>query len=244
MGSGCCARCGKHTLVGPLHLENGGPLFCIPCGTAFHAELARKRKQDKRIYEALLGGLQHAQDDELCLELLEDAIRLTHPDRHPPEREKLAQRVTAELLALKPFVRPRPPPSNASDLVPPRNIGISVTPRNTSKEEHGEPISKPSPPSYPCDVCRMTVPYYYCDPCKEKHDAECKARRDKEREQRKRYQERARQRREWRKPNLTCPSCGAQFKGRRKDAKFCSPKCRQKAHRNRHREGGLLEAAA
>ena len=263
MDVGYCTRCGRQALVGPLYLDKGGPLFCIPCGTEFHAEIAKKRKQDKRVFDALMGGLRRAQADELCLELLEDAIRLTHPDRHPPERQKMAERVTTELLLLKPFVHPRPAPSNESALVPPRNIPASVTPsdaserlhaatisepsqadRNGSKVTHGDTVFKPSRPAYPCDTCRHTIPMFYCDACRERNDAERKARQEKEREQRKRYQQRARERREWRKPKLTCPTCGTQFKGRRKDVKFCSPKCRQKAHRDRQREGRVESRAA
>jgi hypothetical protein len=39
------------------------------------------------------------------LELLENVIGLTHPDRHPPERAERAGRVTAELLAMRAWVR-------------------------------------------------------------------------------------------------------------------------------------------
>jgi hypothetical protein len=44
---------------------------------------------------------------DLTSELLDDAVRLTHPDCHPPERQELAKRVTQELLALKPFAFPK-----------------------------------------------------------------------------------------------------------------------------------------
>jgi hypothetical protein len=37
---------------------------------------------------------------ELDPRLLRDAIALTHPDRHPPERAKVANAVTAALLEL------------------------------------------------------------------------------------------------------------------------------------------------
>jgi hypothetical protein len=33
--------------------------------------------------------------------LLADAIRLTHPDRHPPDRSAMANRVTAPLNGLR-----------------------------------------------------------------------------------------------------------------------------------------------
>jgi hypothetical protein len=42
---------------------------------------------------------------QLSIELLEDAIALAHPDRHPVERADRANRVTAQLLALRPHVQ-------------------------------------------------------------------------------------------------------------------------------------------
>jgi hypothetical protein len=44
---------------------------------------------------------------EMSLELLETTITLCHPDRHPVERADKAGRVTAELLALRPHVKPK-----------------------------------------------------------------------------------------------------------------------------------------
>jgi hypothetical protein len=43
---------------------------------------------------------------ELSRELLEDVIGLVHPDRHPAERSARATRVTADLLALRPHIKP------------------------------------------------------------------------------------------------------------------------------------------
>jgi hypothetical protein len=42
---------------------------------------------------------------EIPLQLLEDVIGLVHPDKHPAERAAKANRVTADLLALRPAVR-------------------------------------------------------------------------------------------------------------------------------------------
>jgi hypothetical protein len=39
--------------------------------------------------------------DGLRPELLRDAIQLCHPDRHPPERSEIANRVTAALISLR-----------------------------------------------------------------------------------------------------------------------------------------------
>ena len=54
---------------------------------------------------------------ELHSELLEDAIGLVHPDRHPTRIDR-ANRVTAELLALRPFVKPKSEPVAGAVKVP------------------------------------------------------------------------------------------------------------------------------
>ena len=110
----------------------------------------------------------------MTLELLEGAVRLTHPDRHP-DRVEQATRVTAELLALKPFVLPKPP-SNASTIVQPPPLRVSVTPLPPPHAPHNgyetDQSRTVAEPSYPCEVCRDTVPYYYCDACREKFEIE------------------------------------------------------------------------
>ena len=50
---------------------------------------------------------------DITSELLAETLQLTHPDKHPVERRELAKRVTQELLALKPFVFPKPQPTPA-----------------------------------------------------------------------------------------------------------------------------------
>jgi hypothetical protein len=52
----------------------------------------------------------------------------------------------------------------------------------------------------------------------------CTAAQRRENARRKERQQRA-------TPLTTCPICGTQFKGRRKDARFCSDRYRQRAHR-------------
>jgi hypothetical protein len=153
---------------------------------------------------------------ELTSELLADVIKLAHPDHHPPERQELANRITGQLFALKPFVFPAQKPEP-----------VKVPECNGSKVS----LSETSRPTYPCSDCADTFPLNYCDACKaewekrqhEKHERECA-------EQRKWYRVR-KERRERRRPPTTCAACGVQFKGKRKDARFCSDKCRQKAHR-------------
>jgi hypothetical protein len=97
---------------------------------------------------------------ELTSELLNDALLLTHPDKHPPERKELAQRVTGQLLALKPFVFPaKEAPKWKPQPNPPRDG--SEDGRRSQLEELLRSVQK-----YPCPTCASTVPYYYCDPCK------------------------------------------------------------------------------
>jgi hypothetical protein len=148
MRTGQCTNCFEEKLVGPLHLEKRGPDFCLPCGTEGHARQARDRKRHQSVLQAFGFGASYAGPHELTLELLEEAVRLTHPDRHPPERAEQAARVTAELLALKPFVLPKPAaPRNESATVAPAALQTSVT----RLEELMKRIR-------PCEICRETIP--------------------------------------------------------------------------------------
>ena len=136
MRVGVCTGCSREKLVGPLHLEKGGPLFCLPCGLEWHVEHSRRRKMGRIVIKAIKAYLAAdgaladidrlkfaaagfpfyssdadaigAEVGDITTELLEAAVRLTHPDRHPPERQEAAHRVTQELLALKPFTFPAP----------------------------------------------------------------------------------------------------------------------------------------
>ena len=104
-----CDDCGKSLPVFPLHGDRGGPKLCSFCMGAFKAKKEAKARESRRFLRSFsLGG--HAEEDELSLELLTDALKLTHPDLHPPERQDLAHRVTAGLLALKPYALPAPSP--------------------------------------------------------------------------------------------------------------------------------------
>jgi hypothetical protein len=84
-------------------------------------------------------------------------LALTHPDRHPPERKAEAQRVTQELIALKPFVFPAPEPDPEPPAKPPRKPSADFSQQldNASNKLL----------AYPCEDCRNTVPMYYCDAC-------------------------------------------------------------------------------
>jgi protein-arginine kinase activator protein McsA len=160
-------------------------------------------------------------DVDLTTELLDDTLRLAHPDCHPPERRELAHRVTQGLLALKPFVFPAPKPK-------PRAKSKTTT---TSEPAKQKPKEKQSEPRYPCVDCADAVPSEYCNACRAEYDK----REQKEYERRTAKQRaeyaRRRQRVVARRPQAVCVACGATFKSKRDDARFCSAKCRQRGHR-------------
>jgi len=235
MQAGKCVKCGQPgLLVGPLHGEQGGPLVCIPCGSKIHADIRRRERHDALIarfskIDRSLGREGGAREDELSLELLNDALRLTHPDRHPPERHELAHRVTQELLALRPFclpkAKPKPPP-----------------PRDASANVAKVDICAPVTPAYPCATCQHTDPAYYCRTCastfekfqapKRERLADRRARRAEyaKRSNERRRRERALRRELWR---AVCAQCHGGFIPQRRDSRYCSHLCRQRAYRER-----------
>ncbi len=177
---------------------------------------------------ALLQGIGVKMDGaapELTKELLLQTIQLTHPDRHPPERQDMAREVTQKLTAMQPFVLPeekeRHTPKRPSP-VPPKPSPLS----NVMKEVV----------AYPCADCRGHVPYYYCDTCKAEYErrraAETERKRKKQREQ---YASR-RARTAWVRQR-ECAACNKTFEPVRADARYCSNACRQKAHRRRQGKG-------
>ena len=163
---------------------------------------------------------------DLTLELLADTLQLTHPDRHAPEHQELAKRVTAELLALRPFIFAAPPPEP-----PPK-------PCDGSSKDCRVELNKPSQPDYPCEDCRGEVPANYCNACMAQYDK--KQEEDRKREDRKRIKRNARQRelyvmrRHYRsRSESSCATCGKSFKPKRSDTQYCSHACRQRAYLNR-----------
>ena len=251
-----CVMCHKHTYVQPLHDDKGGPLTCPICAGKWHAKHTRRRKWGRIIIKAMkfyqregghwadldklklvAGGIIEewgidplgygnsdtigAEVGDITAELLADTIEFTHPDKHPPEREEKAKRVTQELLALKPFVFPAPKPEPVKPQMR----------RDTSSKIARRHLKDPSQPTYPCEACADTWSYYYCDPCR----AEWEKRQQKERDRNNaRQREWYAHRQRWRKLRLeTCEGCREQFKGKRKDAKYCSAACRQRSYRKR-----------
>ena len=173
-------------------------------------------------YEADTAG---ADFSDLTLELLDAAVALTHPDKHPLVRKAEANRVTAELLALRPFVFPAPEPE------PPPEPGDACSKENT------DDLNKPSQPAYPCEDCRDATHYDYCDACKARWESDQVKEREREEIKRKRKNARQREGYKWQKQlkahrvkPTACATCGEEFKPKRTDAKFCSAACRQQAY--------------
>jgi hypothetical protein len=84
-----CRRCGESFETDRAHRR-----LCWPC----YWELEDERRTQGR--QATSPPPPPAAPAPLDVRLLRDAISLCHPDRHPPERFKTANAVTAALIEL------------------------------------------------------------------------------------------------------------------------------------------------
>jgi hypothetical protein len=233
-----------------LHGNRGGPLCCLICFGKWDAEHAPRRRARRvlikalKAYEAAGGNTWGDEFDKLKLaasgwwsgndtaavdfrdlttELLTATLALTHPDKHPLERKAEANRVTQELVALKPFVFPAPEPESTPK---PRSKRADV-----DNDPSGRLRELPRLREYPCEDCCDTIPLYYCDVCKAEYDN--RGQRDFERrttKQRAKYARRRDRVLACRPPTI-CSVCLKEFRTKRSDARFCSDRCRQQAHR-------------
>jgi hypothetical protein len=244
---GTCHGCGESRWLLPLHGEKGGPLRCFKCAGEWNARHGRERRAGRvaikaiRAYRAAGGrdvnklvapagaadfgvtlpGFEHingAPDvTDLTSELLADLIELCHPDKHPVERKEKAERVTQQLIALRPFVFPAPKPKERKPGE--RDVFVEVSPKT---------LKEASRLSYPCSDCADEIPYFYCDACRAEWNIRQQKIAEGERaKQRKWYHAR----RERLRRSVTCPACREPFKQRRADQRFCSPACRQREYR-------------
>jgi hypothetical protein len=251
---GECSICHeRNEFLMPLHGEQGGPACCLVCRGKWHAEHGKRRRLGRVVIRAMmafidgggfmrdldklkvtaithdvfeidplgyLAGAAKLKDEviELTSELLADTLKLVHPDMHPPERRESAHRVTQGLLAIQPFVlpAPTPKPKPAEERTP-----SAVTPkRQVSRERAKEPLP------FPCPECADTTPFYYCDACKTEKERRDQAERDHRADLRRRSRAQRKSAR-----SAKCVVCGERFSGKRRDARFCSSTCRQRAHR-------------
>jgi hypothetical protein len=185
----------------------------------------RDRARKPELAELLDPNFRRPEPQYLTMELLLDVLALTHPDKHPPERADVAKRVTAELLALKPFVAPKPKPKPAVVMpAPGRGKSAAELMAEIIAGEKGL-----------CRCCFFTTPMFYCDACRKNYDERRKKKRalKLERDNARQRDRRKRRKlaRQW-KQRRPCPSCQKVFSPARADAKYCSAACRQRAHRN------------
>jgi hypothetical protein len=225
-----CAYCRQERLLVALHGNRGGPDVCIECSGSILARARRNQRRESLMWKGF-GDLdpRYAPPGDLDTELLRDILALTHPDRHPDRRE-LATRVTARLTALQPYILPPKPPEPKRDAKVGRD---RVATREPVTDLLGD---------YPCKTCRELLPRLYCDACRARYDENLERESRHEREKR-RQRERARRARR-RLKHRRCETCRGYFKSPRRDARYCSAACRQKAYRDRQRADELEEAPA
>jgi hypothetical protein len=223
-----CADCGREVLLVALHGDRGGPDVCLECAKRLLAPL--KRKPIERARLAMHPWDEYATEFELDAELLREALSLTHPDRHPPERQARATRVTAALTKLRPYVLTRAPLRNGS-----------VAPPVDAKASADGDRKRVTPIVPICDTCLElfmadsgpTFLKYWCDKCRAWFEESRRQARDRD-NARRRARRAERRQREARQCERT--GCGRGFTPARSDARYCSNACRQAAHRERRRE--------
>jgi hypothetical protein len=98
-----------------------------------------------------------------------------------------------------------------------------------SSKQHDDPLGKLF--AYPCEDCSDTVPSLYCDACSAEYEKREQA--DFERRTTKQRAEYALRRKKVveERPPAICLICLKEFTRKRSDARFCSDRCRQQAHR-------------
>lgn len=90
-----CSRCGNEfTPAADYHRK------CWPCWRADHDAEARDTAYREGFSDGLKAMARSSLHRGIPRSILRDALSLTHPDRHPPERAEIANRVTAALLEL------------------------------------------------------------------------------------------------------------------------------------------------
>jgi hypothetical protein len=233
-------RCGKQRLLVALHGDRGGPDVCIECSGELLLEAKERRRHDDRMVRAATtaigdifsrravenGAMAERMDANQLAELfddkvLEDLIRLAHPDLHTGSRKDTATRVASTLIAMRPYVRPHREPALRDVFAAPAR---------------GDDRPAVTEPRYPCDICRyLYLPHLYCDPCRARWNEIHRREMD-------RINARRRQRRVYlkqlRKLNAgysgtQCAYCGERFAPNRKDQRYCTPAHKQAAYRNR-----------
>jgi hypothetical protein len=214
-----CARCGRQRLLVALHGDAGGPDVCLDCSAEMLSRARASAKKDRELLRRLASGCRFAQEEELDAELLEQVIRLVHPDLHAPARKEAATKAAARLTALRPHVAPPCPPE-------PLSYGSVDGLRGAVRETVTTDLFANR---HPCEICYHLLPDFYCDKCRERWKAD--RRKELDRENARRRELRAR-RRAWTQP-VSCARCEETFVPTRSDSRYCSNACRQRAYRQR-----------
>lgn len=94
-----CRECGER-----FEAQQPWHQHCRRCWRSLCEDKAREAAYAEGLRDGMAAAERHpapAPRPQLDPVLLGSAIQLTHPDRHPVEREALANRVTAALLAMR-----------------------------------------------------------------------------------------------------------------------------------------------
>jgi hypothetical protein len=260
-----CQHCGTDKgIILPLHLDKGGPMFCLTCGSEWHGRHAGRRKWGRIVIKAMRGYMHHggAFEDFLKFRLVASDIANAFGikiDGYEPDRTGAeVGDITAELLRdTLMLVHPDHQPIER------REMATRVTRELTALQPFVFPAPKPDPeivgdtsdaltkvppgtakepspePAYPCEHCADEIPYYYCTTCRAEWVKRQRAKDEVENAKRRAWyrQRQARRRLGLAKPR--CPICGGEVAGKRKDTVHCSARCRQTAYRRRQRNTGV-----
>jgi hypothetical protein len=140
-------------------------------------------------------------------------------DRHPPERQELAKRVTARLSGLRPFVPELEPEPEGQPGPNPVDDKL-----RKDFDKLAETLARKD--KYPRFDCFGHAPMNYCYACRQEYGRRHRIELDHAAELRRESRARKRDAKQG-----ECEFCGEVFFGRRADTKFCSDTCRQRAHR-------------
>jgi len=268
--TGLCANCGEFELLTPLHLDRGGPLFCIRCGMDWHGKHGRRRNAGRIVIKAIkayfdAGG--HSRDiNKLALAAMGSIgidTRMIQLGYESDDTGATLPDLTSELLKdVLQLVHPDHQPQER------RELATRVTKELTSLKPFVFPAPKPEPPPvykpearhgsemspcetlkkpsqiYPCEDCVDHVPFYYCTACRAEYDKRNRAENEQRKAKQRELYKRRKRRQRRSKPRPVCLGCNQPFEPKRADSKHCKPACRQKAYRQRTSAERMTSAVA
>ena len=159
----------------------------------------------------------------LTSELLIEILRLVHPDMHPPNGANSPPGRPSNCWRCSRVCSPRRSP-NRTGLARQCVTVLSTQIRGVPRRRH----SRATHVSIARRPCRSIIAPPAALSLKQGNEEE---RQREAAKQRQWYEQRKARRAKWMRPK-PCAACGNDIKGKRKDARFCSPVCRQRAHRS------------